>query len=149
MKKQTLLSQKEYAAHLGVSQQAVNRMVRTGKVPSTHGRIDPVAADLALAPIDAEKSSNSISEALRRKEWALAGLREHELARKNGEVVDVAYVERCQTQVNSNIKQRLLGLPSKLTPRLVGIGSPAKIKTILEREIHETLEELSRIAVPD
>jgi hypothetical protein len=149
MKKQTLLSQKEYAGHLGVSQQAVNKMVRTGKIPSTHGRIDPVAADRALAPIDAEKSSNSISEALRRKEWALAGLREHELARKNGEVVDVAYVERCQTQVNSNIKQRLLGLPSKLTPRLVGIGSPAKIKTILEREIHETLEELSRIAVPD
>ena len=149
MKKQTLLSQKEYAGHLGVSPQAVNRMVHTGKIPSQHGRIDRDAADAALAPADAQTGANSLAEAQRRKEWALAGLREHELARKNGEVVDVAYVERCQTQVNSNIKQRLLGLPSKLTPRLVGIGSPAKIKTILEREIHETLEELSRIAVPD
>lgn len=86
---------------------------------------------------------------MRRKEWALAGLRENELARKNGEVVDVAYVERCQTQVNANIKQRLLGLPAKLTPQLVGVSSLAKVKAILEREIHETLEELREIAVPD
>jgi hypothetical protein len=149
MKKQTLITQKEYAFHLGVSQQAVNKMVRTGKIPSTHGRIDSVAADAALAPADAQAGANSLAEALRRKEWALAGLREHELARKSGEVVDVAYVERCQTQVNSNIKQRLLGLPAKLTPRLVGVASPAKIKSILEREVHETLEELRNIAVPD
>jgi hypothetical protein len=149
MKKKTLLSQKEYAAHLGVSQQAVNKMVRTGKVPSTHGRIDPVAADLALAPIDAEKSSNSISEALRRKEWALAGLREHELQLRTGEVCLVADVEALQIQVNMNIKKRLLALPSKLTPRLVGVSSPAAVKSILEREIRETLMELVKAAVPD
>lgn len=61
----------------------------------------------------------------------------------------MAYVERCQTQVNANIKQRLLGLPAKLTPQLVGVSSLAKVKAILEREIHETLEELREIAVPD
>ena len=149
MKKQKLVSQKEYAIHLGVSQQAVNKMVRNGRIPSTHGKIDAAAADLALAPSDAEKSLNSLSEALRRKEWALAGLREHELQLRTGEVVLIAHVEAAQIQVNSNIKKRLLALPSKLTPRLVGIASPATVKSILEKEIHETLLELVTAAVPD
>ncbi len=148
MKKQKLITQKEYADRLGISQQAVNKMVRTGKIPSTHGRIDPDVADSVLAPPDAQMETKSLAEALRRKEWALAGLRENELARKNGEVIEVAYVEKCQAQVNSNIKQRLLGLPAKLTPRLVSVASPALIKNILEREVRQCLEELVTLAVP-
>lgn len=149
MTEQKLVTQKAYAEHLGISRQAVNRMVRDGRIPSKHGRIDPEAADLALTPTKGQTDEVTLAEAIRRKEWALAGLRELELKRKSGEVVDVAYVERCQVQVNSNIRQRLLGLPAKLTPQLVGVTSPAKVKAIIEREVCAILEELQKVAVPD
>ena len=148
MKKQKLLSQKEYALHLGVSQQAVNRMIHAGKIPNVHGRIDAVAADAALAPPDVPKSAGSLSEATRRKEWALAGLREHELALKTGAVVDVAYVEKCQAEINTNIARTLLAIPAKLTPRLLGVSSPAKVKAVLEAEVRQCLSLLREVAVP-
>ena len=44
-----LLTQKEYARRRGWSKQYVNQLVRQGRIPIRDGRIDPVAADAALA----------------------------------------------------------------------------------------------------
>ncbi|BAP94458.1 hypothetical protein [Aurantimonas phage AmM-1] len=47
-----LMSQVEYADHRGVSKQAIGKMIKSGKIPTTvrNGRkmIDPAAADFAL-----------------------------------------------------------------------------------------------------
>jgi phage terminase Nu1 subunit (DNA packaging protein) len=146
MAKQKLVTQQAYADHLGISRQAVNKMVRDGRIPSQHGRINPEEADLALAPTDAQTGENTLAEAIRRKEWALAGLRELELQRKSAEVVDVAYVAKTQGQINANVRARLLAIPVRLAPRVVGISSPAKIKAILEAEIRQVCEELVKVA---
>jgi len=44
-----LLTQKEYADRKGWSKQYVNQLVRKGRIPLENGRIDPVAADAAMA----------------------------------------------------------------------------------------------------
>lgn len=44
-----LLTQKEYARRRGWSKQYVNQLVKQGRIELLNGRIDPVAADVALA----------------------------------------------------------------------------------------------------
>ncbi|MCA1381287.1 hypothetical protein [Bradyrhizobium sp. BRP23] len=45
------MTQTEYAAHRGVSRQAISKLVKQGKIPASafiDGKIDPAAADFAL-----------------------------------------------------------------------------------------------------
>lgn len=47
----TGMTQTEYAAHRGVSRQAISKLVKAGKIPASafvDGKIDPAAADFAL-----------------------------------------------------------------------------------------------------
>jgi len=47
----TGMTQTEYAAHRGVSRQAISKLVKAGKIPPSafvDGKIDPAAADFAL-----------------------------------------------------------------------------------------------------
>jgi hypothetical protein len=145
----TLVSQRTYAKARGVSSTWISKLVREGRIPTTAGRIHPARADAALAADASAGDHVTLSEAERRWRLAIARLKELELQLRTGKVCLIADVERMQVQVNGNIKQRLLALPAKLTPRLVGVANQAVIKTILEREIHETLLELVTAAVPD
>lgn len=139
-----LLSQTEYAEHLGISRQAVNRMIHDGRIPHVHGRIDAEAADRALANNSTNGDSMPLAEALRRKEAALAGLRELELATKSGEAVAISDVCNFLAQNNSIVRMRLLQMPSKLGPQLPVIEDMRRrIVEIMREEVRECLEELS------
>jgi hypothetical protein len=49
------MTQAEYARHRGVSRQAINKLINSGKIPQSAfvdgGRIDPAAADFALGEV--------------------------------------------------------------------------------------------------
>jgi terminase small subunit / prophage DNA-packing protein len=92
-----------------------------------------------------EDSENMLEAELRRTN-ADARLKELKADEMEGKLVDVAYVERAQAQINANVRARLLAMPSKLGPRLVGVASPAKVKTEIERETNQACEELVKIA---
>jgi hypothetical protein len=49
------------------------------------------------------------------------------------------------TGIISITKTRLLAIPTKTAPLIVGIDSIKKIKTIIEKEIRFVLDELSRL----
>jgi phage terminase Nu1 subunit (DNA packaging protein) len=92
-----------------------------------------------------EDADNLVEAELRRTN-ADARLKELKADEMEGKLVDIAYVERTQAQINSNVRTRLLALPSKLTPQLVGVNSPPKVKAIIERETNQVCEELVKIA---
>lgn len=113
-KKQVHLTQQQYADHLGLSQQAVSKMIRAGRIPTVHGRIDRDAADAALA-IDSETGGEmTLAEAMRRKEAALAALREHELQRRRGEVCVNRYVVEQLEKHITIVRSQLLSFPTRL-----------------------------------
>jgi hypothetical protein len=57
-----LLSQRQYARLRGVSQVAVSKAVRSGRIPTINGKIDPVAADRAwIENTDQSKPRNSVT----------------------------------------------------------------------------------------
>jgi hypothetical protein len=141
--KQRLVSQKEYANHLGISRQAVNRMLHTGKIPNTHGRIHIPTADAALAGAYESNGGITLAEAIRRKEAALAGLRELELRTKEGELISVSDALSAMMQTNAIIRSRLLAMGVKLGSQLpVQDDLRRQIAAMIESEVYATLNNL-------
>lgn len=84
--------------------------------------------------IDIEKE-RALHEAANRK------LAELKLAAMKHEVFDATTVELVQTEMLSNLRTRLLGLPTKLTPILAD-ATREEAEKILTQEIEEALDEL-------
>jgi phage terminase Nu1 subunit (DNA packaging protein) len=145
MAKQKLATQREYAAHLGLSQQAVSKMIKTGRIPTVHGRIDVKAADLALAAVSNDSDIRPLAESMARKEQALARLRELEVEEKEGKVVDVEYVCATEMVVAKNITNTLLSLPPRLCGQL-DAKDRRVVNDVATRVVHDALSNLQKIA---
>ena len=80
----------------------------------------------------------TMSDALLRKEAALARLRELEFDRESGLVVEVSRVQSETAAGNARVRIKLLGISAKLAPHV----SP-DVRTLIDHEIRQALEELS------
>ena len=101
-----------------------------------------------LAELQAAKSNKAATgkvteaEARRRKEAALAELREIEIAEKRGELIDVAQMEQAWSTVGQTIRDNLLGMPDKLTPMLAAMTDKKQIRSYLMSEFQQLLTAL-------
>lgn len=75
-------------------------------------------------------------------EKAKRQLAELELRKRNGEVHEAADVEMVMTDMLTNLRSQLLGLPAKMAPQLANRDKDY-IDNILTDEIHARLAELS------
>lgn len=92
--------------------------------------------------LPASTNDMSYAEARRRRESALAAIKELDLQLKQGRLINTEKAQKEWQRVLSIIRNRLLGLPTKLTPVVYGCGSPGEVFTLLKKEIHHVLDEL-------
>jgi hypothetical protein len=85
----------------------------------------------------------SATEARRRKELALARLRELELAQKAGMLLPASEVRDRWVTILTAIKTAVLRLPDKLAPQTVAAADVREAHTILAAECEAILRELS------
>lgn len=97
------------------------------------------AAQAALG----ETQSLDIEEARRRKLAAEAALAELDVAKRRGEVIEIEEVARVIGDDYANVRAKLLSIPTKLAPQLLGVEETAEIKGLIERALTEALEELT------
>jgi len=88
------------------------------------------------------KNDLSINEARRRREQAEASLKEIELGKQRGELLEKSDVIRVWQKILTVLKNRLLVMPSKLSPHLLGMNSVNEIKMRMD-EIFNALDELT------
>ena len=74
---------------------------------------------------------------------AQAELKEIELQEKEGSLLDASETERAWTESLSNLRARLLAIPSTAAASLQGIDGQAEQKDVIETLIIEALVELS------
>ena len=84
-----------------------------------------------------------LDEARARLATAQAERHEMENAARRGELAEVADVERTWIDMVMAVRSRLLSLPTKLAPQLVGISDPREIFAKLTEEIRVALTELA------
>jgi len=85
-----------------------------------------------------------LEEARRRREAAEAALKEIELAKARGEVVEIEAVADIVGDDYSRVRARLIAIPPKLAPLVHRAESVAEIREYLDDGVREALAELSR-----
>tara|TARA_R100001244_G_scaffold86659_1_gene66143 strand:+ start:570 stop:1136 length:567 start_codon:yes stop_codon:yes gene_type:complete len=73
---------------------------------------------------------------------------EIELKQLKNTIVETDQVLNLWTELVSNVKTKLLNLPSKLAHQVVGLENYKDAENLLNKEIYETLNELSDIDFP-
>ena len=87
----------------------------------------------------------SLTEARRRREMYRAELVRLQMEEKKGRLLDREKLFRMWVPVLQGIKAKLLGLPHKLTPLLVGHTEPGAVYDVLQKEIYQLLSELASL----
>jgi len=118
-----------------------------GKGGQNRGKRQPRAAKpgpkAALEPgVSPENGGATFASTRTRREQALAEMAELDLARRRGELVPAQEVRAAAFKSGRRVRDMVLALPDRLSPRLVGLDQFA-INVILTEELHRALKEIS------
>ena len=154
--------------------QAVRKAVESGRITAIEGKIDPEVADIqrekytrkrcdyhgdrtvksapvvAVTPDDLATQDGdraSWSDAKARTEAAIAELKELELARRKGELVDRAGVERAAFQEARIFQKTLVDVfPSRVAIELAALSDPWDVECFLRDSIRTELASIANHA---
>lgn len=106
-------------------------------------KADSASGEASTQPGDSEASAEgSLQEWLRREKQANAQLKELELKRQSGELVNAKDFENMMIEEYSRVRTKGLGLPRKAKALLPHL-TPADV-TVLDNLMREMLEELAK-----
>ncbi|MBY3434833.1 hypothetical protein [Rhizobium laguerreae] len=161
-------SQAAYARYKGVSKQTVTDWKSIGLVVfDEEGVVDFVATDASLVlhgirqPVDAEDDASTLEDMATRmvaadgkelwskadaekvKENYAARLKQLEYDKESGIVVAIDDVVVAVASEYAVVRNRLLGIGSKVAPTISVLQSPEEIKAIIDAEVVEALSQLT------
>lgn len=152
-KKKKLISQSEFATSIGISQPAVHKLIKSGKIPTENGKViipDAIHAyshlkdayntttDETLKKADAGKI---LQQAKANYQTYMAHIKKLELDKLRGELIPVSEAVAEFQMVATLIRSELISLPSRVAGRLED-KSVNQIEMILNQEINECLSRL-------
>jgi hypothetical protein len=175
MSKVNLITQAAYAKHRGVSEAAVSKAIKAGRISLIDGKIDAGVADMqwarnsrvrvgsgrppAATPApglpgpeggadpDLQAGSDGYWNSRSRREAAEAELAEIELAEKNGQVIAVKAVEAVWAQSLSSMREHLLQVRARLAPLLAAETDPFTIDQLLDAEHNQALQLMAGVSM--
>ena len=93
-----------------------------------------------------KKETLTFREENTRKIKAEANLKELELAKRVGELLERAEVETQAGEILSIIRNRLIALPTLLSNLVFGMDDKTKVRATIKKKIYDTLNELARLS---
>ncbi len=154
------MSQAEYARHRGKSRQYVSRLASRGILVMRGKQVDVAASDAVLddRPVDVEQPppetpgfrspgdgaqpAGNFAQAKTAEMIFRARLRKLEFETRTGKYLLADEVKVRWYGIARQIRDKLLGLPSKLAPQLAALGDMKEIRDLLDAEIAATLRSL-------
>ena len=148
------LSQRAYARRRGCSHTGVQKAIRTGRISTwPDGSIDPERADLEWIARSADADGNLahgpvplIAESRARREAALAGLAELDLAERLGELLNVEEAEEDYRELLMTFNALILGGPGRYAHLIAcdchqgadSVEAVEKVLLALRRDLRQT-----------
>jgi len=154
---------------LNGSDQAVRKAIKTGRITLINGLIDPEVADIqwekntqhrrdyhgpreipaaASKPAEASATTQSWADSKARTEAAVAEMKELELARRKGDLVDRAGVERAAYQTGRQMQKAIVDIfPSRVAVELATITDPWAVECFLREQLRSELRCVAGEAV--
>lgn len=136
-----IVSADEAADFLNISRRGFYRLVENGTIPRV-GEGEYALGDVAESYWKSLLNSESLGAARARLTNAQADLAELELAEEKGEMHRASAVMHVWSETVLNAKTKLLAIPSKVSPMLVGQDVNV-IKSILKKQVDEVLHEIA------
>lgn len=140
---------REFARRDGCHESLVRKALRRGNlVAGPGGKLDAqlVGTGWRRSNIDQSKAGTdraSLAEALRRKENALAGLRQIELDKALESLVPVEEAAGMIAAEYAAVRRRLLHIPIEVAEPVAATTRPAEVQHIIAAAINRALQDLS------
>jgi phage terminase Nu1 subunit (DNA packaging protein) len=149
-----IVSLGEFAELIGRTDPTVRNYIRRGMPIETQGgrgkghEIDTAAAiewmvQDRIKEVAGPSNLNSFDAARTRKEVANADIAEMDLAERRGELVRLAAIGKVFANAVARSRARLLAIPTKVAPIVVG-QKIAEAKATIEDALHDALNELGK-----
>jgi phage terminase Nu1 subunit (DNA packaging protein) len=128
----------------------VTKWIRAG-MPTSGGQIDPVVAakwlrERTRTEQDSQHSeggSETLADAQRRKEVALADMRELDAQKAKGEVLDTEEVRNAVSGMIMACRAKLLALAGEICDKIAATSDPITVRELLDERIRQALAELA------
>lgn len=135
------ISAPEAAAFLKVSERSFFRLVESGIIPkSDDGKY--ILGEVVDAYYQNRSSPKNLKAEQTRLTAAQADLKELELAEQRGELHRASAVAKVWTDNIANAKSRLLAIPAKVSPKVIG-KDLNETQAIIKGAVYEALKELA------
>lgn len=140
------------ASVLGFTRQRINQLAKEGVLEKqAPGRfllllnIKKYIEYMRVGQADKEEESATAQywEEKALHEKAKRKIAELKLARISNQLHDATDIEYVLTNMLVTFRNRILGIPGKLAPQLLGVNSLTEIQELIDRELREALTELS------
>jgi hypothetical protein len=142
------------AKEAGCSPAAVSKKLKMGKSPeqiiaeaqewrSRQALLEAARAATSPVNVSVIDSPEKFADAQRRKEIALADLRELELKERLGQLVSAAEVETRWSELCTMIRDAMLAVPTKIAGRLAAISDERQLEAEMKKVIREDLARIS------
>ena len=131
----------EAALFLKLPERSFFRRVETGVIPKV-SEGEYLLGEVVESYWRNQFDSEGLKAAQTRLVTAQAELKENELAEQRGELHRASVVQKIWSERNVNIRAKLLSIPTKISPELVG-QDLLTIQAKLKAAVYEALEELA------
>jgi phage terminase Nu1 subunit (DNA packaging protein) len=140
---------------LNLSEQRVHQLVRKGMPKEGRGQFDPIKCvyfyiQYLQAAIEKRSASMSdggcagVREERVRLLRAAADLKEMQLARERSQLISLADYEHALADLFGTTETRIMAIPSRLAPELVGETSRVMVQAKIEKAFRQALSDLAR-----
>jgi len=135
-------TRKQIGEKLGLSTSRVHQLVESGQFPRKGTMDEYVAAQERRMGGGGDQLDLTAERARLAKQQADAKEMENDLTR--GELVRFDETVAAWREEFSRARAKLLAMPSKLAPLMVGVKTPAEAQQMIEAVVWEALNELSQ-----
>jgi phage terminase Nu1 subunit (DNA packaging protein) len=148
LKKAIVVSSGELMDLWGLSRQTISNLVDQGLPKLAPGRFDLNEAwswryKRATSEMEKRLANLDLEEQETRLKRAHADIREIELAKLRGEMIELSHARDIFEKVITPAKTRLLAIPAKLAVQVVACDSVKEAHALLEKELTQALNDIS------
>ena len=154
------MSQADYARHRKVNRSYISRLAKAGVLVMRHGKVDVAASDavlddrpIAVEPGETSPSNQTVPESIgpqptnyaqaRLAEMVYrAKLRRLDYETRSAKLISADEVKAKWFVVARQIRDKLLAVPTKLSPQLAALTDAYAVRELLESEIVSILRAL-------
>lgn len=152
-----MATQREVADHLDLSVKRISELIRDGILPSKMGR-SPLNLDVCrvayisylrkLGGYHKRSGTGDIAEEKTKLTAAQARKAELEVEQLEKSLIPAQLVEETWIDYVSNVRAKLLGLPSRVAHQVITIDKYAEAELVIKEQVHEALNELTQNGIP-